>query len=371
MKRIPVNRAARRPSQGVALIIVLLTLFTLGVMAGIFSYAMKVETRLAVNTSSGTELEWLGRSGIEVAKWVLIEQDRISSERGYSALNQFWAGGPGPVDAADNPFAGVSLRDIQIGDGRVSIQIVDQERWVNINTAVRNPAMIDMALSLAGADATDASMISGALADWIDRDDFPHTSNGAESDYYLGLDPPMRAKNGPIDDIRELLLVRGVTPELFWGPRWRVTQFGGPPGAGRLSSRRQNRNEETEGAGLVEMFCALSNGRVNINTAPEPVLQLMLGGNPSLAREIVKMRSGPDGIDGTEDDEPARNPGEIQRLLGPAGGGGASGQASFTTQSFTFSVRVTAELGATRQTFRGMIRRAGAREFQMILFRRE
>src|SRR5204862_3510059 len=41
--------------------------------------------------------------------------------------------------------------------------------------------------------------------------------NGADSSYYAALSPPYRAKNGPLDSVEELLLVRGVTPQLLFG----------------------------------------------------------------------------------------------------------------------------------------------------------
>lgn len=339
------------------MIIVLLTLFTLGIMAGIFAYAMKVETRLAANTSSGTELEWLGRSGVEIAKWILVQQEtQVPSERGYFALNQFWAGGPGPVDAVDNPFAGMSLREIPVGDGRVSLEIIDQERWLNINTAYRNPPLMDLALSMAGADATDASIISGALIDWMDRDDIAQAANGAEKDFYLDANPPFEAKNGVIDDLTELLLVRGVTPEIFWGPEWRISGLGTAENH-RDSIGSSDHQGNEPGAGLSQMFCAVSTGRVNVNTAPEAVLRLLLGGDSARAREAVRMR----------EELPARDVGDIARLLG--GVGNAGGQ--LTTQSYTFSVRIVAQLGAARETFVGLISRTGARDYQSLLFRRE
>ncbi len=360
------SHVASRSRQGVALIIVLLTLFTLGVMAALFAYSMKVEVRLASNTGNATELEWIGRSGVEFAKWVLVQQDRVSSERGFHALNQFWAGGPGPIESADNPFAGLSLTGIQLGEGRFSVRIEDGERLLNINSAARNPALLDLALTRAGADSTDATIISTALLDWLDKDDYPQAANGAENEYYLSLDPPYRAKNGPIDDIRELLLVRGVTPALFWGPAHsdttlgresRVDQFGqAGSGTDRLP------------VGLAAIFGALSNGRVNINTASAEVISILLGGDEVLGREVLKIRAGPDGVDGTEDDQPARGGGEIPRLLGPAG---PAFQQLFTTQSTTFFVRVEAEIGHARRRFLALIRRTGARDYQTLLFREE
>jgi type II secretory pathway component PulK len=58
--------------------------------------------------------------------------------------------------------------------------------------------------------------VADAIVDWIDPDDDPRP-NGAENDYYMGQSPPYRCKNGPLDSLEEMLLIRGVTPELLFG----------------------------------------------------------------------------------------------------------------------------------------------------------
>jgi type II secretory pathway component PulK len=58
--------------------------------------------------------------------------------------------------------------------------------------------------------------IIASILDWLDPDDTART-NGAESDYYGTLNPPYQCKNGPLDSLEELLLVKGVTPELLFG----------------------------------------------------------------------------------------------------------------------------------------------------------
>jgi DNA uptake protein ComE-like DNA-binding protein len=58
--------------------------------------------------------------------------------------------------------------------------------------------------------------VADAIVDWIDPDDDPRP-NGAENSYYMGLSPPYRCKNGPLDTLEELLYVRGVTPDLLFG----------------------------------------------------------------------------------------------------------------------------------------------------------
>jgi hypothetical protein len=58
--------------------------------------------------------------------------------------------------------------------------------------------------------------VADAILDWLDADDEPREL-GAEIDYYSGLSPAYAPKNGPLDTVEELLLVRGVTPQLLFG----------------------------------------------------------------------------------------------------------------------------------------------------------
>src|SRR5256885_2202589 len=58
--------------------------------------------------------------------------------------------------------------------------------------------------------------VANAILDWLDPDDTPRDA-GAEIDYYSGLSPAYAPKNGPVDTVEELLLVRGVTPQLLFG----------------------------------------------------------------------------------------------------------------------------------------------------------
>ncbi|MCS7271702.1 MAG: type II secretion system protein GspK, partial [Gemmataceae bacterium] len=58
--------------------------------------------------------------------------------------------------------------------------------------------------------------VADAIVDWVDSDDTPRT-NGAESAYYRSLAQPYSAKNGPLNSLDELLLVKGVTPQLLYG----------------------------------------------------------------------------------------------------------------------------------------------------------
>ena len=58
--------------------------------------------------------------------------------------------------------------------------------------------------------------VADAILDWIDEDDEPR-EYGAEIDYYSSLALPYTPQNGALKSIEELLMIRGVTPDLLFG----------------------------------------------------------------------------------------------------------------------------------------------------------
>ena len=59
-------------------------------------------------------------------------------------------------------------------------------------------------------------LLTHALLDFIDADDIP-LPEGAEQPYYDTLPQPYAVRNGPLDTVDELLLIRGFTPALLYG----------------------------------------------------------------------------------------------------------------------------------------------------------
>ncbi len=103
----------RSSSQGIALIVVMIAVFVLSALAAALAYSMKVEAKLARNSENDTKMLWLGRSGVELARYVLAVQRTISSEP-YDALNQKWAHGPGGVGTSNSPIADISLDNYSV-----------------------------------------------------------------------------------------------------------------------------------------------------------------------------------------------------------------------------------------------------------------
>jgi general secretion pathway protein K len=342
---------------GIALIIVMISITVLSILAAGFAYSMKVETKLAMNANSDTELTWLGLSGVELARYVLAQTLKCP----YDSLNQKWAGGPGSDCETNAATAGISLEKYELGSGRFSVKITDLERKVNINGA--DEATLEQGLRLVGVDAGDFSAIGGSILDWIDADNNIHIG-GTESDYYQTLDPPYYAKNKPIDDLSELLLVRGITPDIYWGG----ISTNHPPAAfqNRLGVVRPG-SAIAYPVGLADLFTPISSGRININTASFMTLQMIPSVDENIASEIIRLRSGPDGADGTEDDTPFHNPGELVNA-------GLSRQVVQQLSRFcdvrsrTFEVEVDAEVGSYKRKFFAILGRNSPRDVQILSF---
>jgi general secretion pathway protein K len=338
--------------QGMAVIIAMVAVTVLTILAGLFAYSMKVETRLAANANNDEQLLWMGRAGVELARYVVSLENR----QPYDALNQIWAGGPGAGSETNSALMGLSLTDFPVGDkGSVSVKIIDLERKVNVNGA--QPVLLQQVLTTMGVDAGDITAVSDGILDWVDADDSTRPA-GAESDYYQGQNPPYYAKNAPMDDISELMYIKGITPAMFYGASITNTQvmgfqrhqlgFGHAPG-----------EEPNYAFGLKDVFTPFSSGKININTADANVLQLIPGVDQAAADAILKWRAGPDGQDGTDDDTPFQNPGQLAAAgVNPQ----ALGQIGnfVTTKSTTFEVHVTARITDYTREFVAIIYRNGA-----------
>lgn len=337
---------------------VMIAIFVLAILAGGFAYSMKVETRLALNANSEAELEWLGRSGVEYCRWILAQQLLIPNEP-YDALNQVWAGGPGGMGTSNSPLAEVQ-QEVRLGNGSFTWKITDLESKANINTA--SEMMLRQAFTIMGADPGDLTPASSAILDWIDPDDSTHIQ-GAESDFYQALRPPYYAKNGPIDDLSELLLVAGVTPDVFWGP----TSTNHPVSVvqPRPTFARPGDMAPVYPVGLVDLFTPLSTGKININTASAAVLQLT-GIDSTIAEAIVGARGGED--DGSGLAGPYRSVDQVRRVPEVNMMVARMLQPYCDVRSKTFEVTIDAQIAGYHRQFIAILGRNSPRDIQVLNF---
>jgi type II secretory pathway component PulK len=221
---------------------------------------------------------------------------------------------------------------------------------------------LEQALTLVGVEAGEIPRISSAILDWIDSDELPHV-NGAESDEYQAYEPPYYAKNRPIDDLSELLLVRGITQDMYWGAS---SAKHAPAAFQKLDRFGRILEEPVYQVGLAEVFTPFSSGRINVNTASSTTLQVIPTVDENIAAQIIKMRSGPDGMDGTEDDTPFINVGEALMNAGVNQQMIPQISRYCDVRSRTFEVQVTVR--GSHRTFFAVVGRNSARDLQMLSF---
>ena len=121
--------------------------------------------------------------------------------------------------------------------------------------------------------------------------------------------------------------------------------------------------------GLVDIFTPMSTGKININTASSIVLQMIPSVDENVAEAIIRQRAGPDGEDGTDDDTPFQNVGELATV-----GIGSNPQAQTAllklcdVRSHTFQVTVDARIGDYQRQFIAILGRNSATDVQILSF---
>ncbi len=367
-------------NRGIALILVFGFIIIIGGLAIAYSMLVQVEAKLARNSDAGAEVEWLCRSGVEMAKFVLSQQ-MADTQQPYDSLNQSWAGGPGSTNGFNPLLDSMNLTNSAWGEGtvlgllypedspgddyRCSITIMDMERKFNINRAAERSMgryPLEHTFEMMGVDVSLIPYLVDAIIDWRDQDNAVGV-NGAESEYYEALG--YLAKNGPIDDLRELLLIKNITPEMYWGNASISLAAGTVP-----TPVEEEGDSLNYDYALVDLFTPLSVGYININTAPAAVLELVpLPGNPAVtAEEIVRVRAGLDGVDGTYDDDPYDNVNQLQLVQAFAASREALSNASrfFSVRSSTFEIKVTAAVRGQERVLVAVVQRKNPKEIKIL-----
>jgi general secretion pathway protein K len=95
--------------------------------------------------------------------------------------------------------------------GAAVVEVIPESAKLNINTATPDD-LYRVVLAVTG-DEVRARQIADGILDWRQ----PGDGAGAFDQYYFSIRPTFRARHASIQEIEELLLVRGMTPEYFYG----------------------------------------------------------------------------------------------------------------------------------------------------------
>jgi general secretion pathway protein K len=269
-------------NRGIALLLTISVTTILVALALEYNRRARFAVLSTAVTRDRLTLSHMASSGIHAAIALLVK-DRAESN--IDSLQEDWA---------NSDKINELLSEIPFDAGTLAVTIADEMGRIQINALVTFPdsrnfnesqrLLLERYLNYFKDDNEETPedsqppAIINSLKDWLDfGDDEAITGlSGAESSYYQDLSPSYSSRNGPISDINDLLLVKGITPELFYGSTEKpgiesfLTEYGMKPGAGTSFTFP---------------------GKINIFTAELPVLVAMLPSeNVDMAQAFFDLR---------------------------------------------------------------------------------
>lgn len=191
--------------------------------------------------------------------------------------------------------------------GAAMVEVIPETAKLNVNAAP--PLELRNLMLALGVDPVQANTIVAAIVDW--RTPSPGESFTQFDQHYLTLTPSFRARHASFQEIEELLLVQGVTPDLFYG-----------------SYTRDEQGAMVRHAALRDCLSVYgTKGQIDANTA-EPAVMLAIGISPDAVAALVARRA----------TLPLRDP----QQLGPFLSGGPGAGRLGITQSAIATLRATA-----------------------------
>lgn len=207
------------------MVVVLVVVVMLALAGYAFAHLMIVHNQSADLSGRQIQARALVDSGVENIRVYFMQDDatRVESGGHYNNPRFFQAM---PVLAGETPkqrgnFTVLAPNvDLEGNLAGVRYGLEDLSTRLNLNALA---AFLDagqltdetgraLLMTLPGMN----EQVADSILDWLDKDDSSREF-GAELDYYASLPQPYAPKNGPLETVEELLLVRGVTPQMLFG----------------------------------------------------------------------------------------------------------------------------------------------------------
>lgn len=334
----------RSRQRGTVLIAVMFAVAVLGLAAMSLAYEAALLSRAVRQREVVLRLRSQARSAAAVAL-ARIGQDRS----GFDHPAEAW-GSPPPLheepwlEAWSDAPAGAILPEYE-----VHCEVVDEEGKLHVARAS------SAALEELGLTAEQ----SAALLDWVDADDAA-LPGGAESETYARRPVPHRAKNAPLQMLEELLLIEGFTAADFAGPSWTGADA---PDADAVTGDAEAAPE------VARLLTTFGDGRINLNTAPEPVLRALPISHEA-ARQIAAFTAFDRDSGGDVEEHVFQSAEDLAQLQGLTDADLAVLEplARFTSSRFRLFIRVTHRPSGVTHRLHVLARR-GEDTVEVIYFR--
>ncbi len=251
-------------NRGMALLLAVTIVSLLVAVTLEFNKNMRQELVSSATVKENSQLGAMIKSGYNLVEAVLLKDAKDNT---FDSLYDGWA------KLATSDLSAV------FGRGALELSVDDLAGKLQLNSlgdkneGGKNSRELLKVLLLSGdfgdLNVAEADLIVAAITDWVDGNDEEAGIEETENSYYLSLDPSYSCKNGPLEYLEELLLVRGITRELYYG--------------------------SAETKGLRALVTAHGyDGKININSAPAEILGAMEGMTDELAQKMVSHREDED-----------------------------------------------------------------------------
>ena len=341
MKKIAGEK--RRRQSGVALLVTLLVVSLLIAVTVELHRNIRASVFSTASTRVGRQLDWAASSGIAIGMAVLVKDKKHTK---YDSIQEEWA---------DEQEIRELLSEFSFDGAKIDLQITDIMGKIQINALVKPPHgqhfrqdqnelwdrfLRPIVSQYEDLDLNATTDIINSIKDWLDREDDDAITglNGAESDYYEALDPPYFARNDLMTDVQDLLLIKGVTKELFFGSE------AAPGIGGHITTYGATSSGKTS----VEYI-----GKINMGTAESLVMRAVMPvDSEDLAESIIEYRDerDDDGFINTigSNDWYKNAPGCSDLKLDPS---------VFTNESDYFEIKCKALYGGVEKTVTAVVLR--------------
>lgn len=242
------------PRRGSALLAVLWLSAALAAIAFSLSSTVRGETERASTAVDGLRSYYLAVGGVERASLELLWSVKMPREK--RPIPQF-----------------TTAIDYHFPSGDVHVEFLPEAGKLDVNAAT--PEVLYRLNLALGMDPERARQVALAINEWHGGG----TPAGAADSQNLSVVPSFRILHASIQEIEELLQVKGVTPDIFYGTYVPVPEGSSPQGP-RLVAQ----------PGLIDCLSVFgAKDRVDANTA-QPAVLAAIGLTPAAVNALLERR---------------------------------------------------------------------------------
>jgi len=208
-------KIATKEYSGFVLVVVLCMVIMLGILLFGFNHKSRAGLLAVDDLRKSEQALNCARAGLNIAIAAVRDTEDILTNR-----------------KLQNLLSGENA--VSLDEGNCSITVTEESGKLNINLLIDengkiNRTIIDQLLRLIDllnrenfGDFHISYELVPSIIDWIDSDNevtslpfVKHENSGAESDYYSNLTPPYRCRNNSFETTEDILLIKGVTQQVF------------------------------------------------------------------------------------------------------------------------------------------------------------